>query len=68
MPSPAAPRLPRAFWAYPAFTAAALTDLATFGVLSYHLVTRHLLYAAAMRTPWRRRPPAGATTASDPAS
>ncbi|CAM5723114.1 hypothetical protein SALBM311S_09530 [Streptomyces alboniger] len=28
----------------------------------------HLQYAAAMRTPWRRWPPAGATTASDPAS
>ncbi|MEH0502184.1 hypothetical protein [Streptomyces scabiei] len=68
VPSPAAPRLPRAFCAYPAFTAVALTGLATFGVLSYHLVTRHLQYAAAMRTPWRRWPPAGATTASDPAS
>ncbi|GAA3136555.1 MFS transporter [Streptomyces rameus] len=50
------PELPRAFWAYAAFTAATLVGFATFGVLSYHLVTRHLLptatvpvlYAAAM--------------------
>jgi MFS family permease len=49
-------RLPRAFWAYAAFTAATLTGFTTFGVLSYHLVARHLmptatvpvLYAAAM--------------------
>ncbi|MEW2623755.1 MFS transporter [Streptomyces sp. NPDC048106] len=58
-PSPVEPRdsgLPRSFWAYAAFTAATLTGFATFGVLSYHLVTRHLLatatvpvlYAAAM--------------------
>ncbi|MFI2200442.1 MFS transporter [Streptomyces sp. NPDC020192] len=49
-------RLPRAFWTYAAFTAATTTGFATFGVLSYHLVERHLLtatwvpvlYAAAM--------------------
>ncbi|WP_244189208.1 MFS transporter [Streptomyces incarnatus] len=49
-------RLPRAFWTYAAFTAATTTGFATFGVLSYHLVQRHLLstawvpvlYAAAM--------------------
>ncbi|SFE46586.1 Major Facilitator Superfamily protein [Actinacidiphila alni] len=49
-------RLPREFWSYAAFTAATLTGFATFGVLSYHLVQRHLvptagvpvLYAAAM--------------------
>ncbi|WP_328752701.1 MFS transporter [Streptomyces sp. NBC_00285] len=41
-------RLPRAFWAYAAFTAATLTGFATFGVLSYHLVTRHLMSAAAV--------------------
>ncbi|MEU2056142.1 MFS transporter [Streptomyces bungoensis] len=59
--APAAPaardgRLPRAFWTYAAFTAATTTGFATFGVLSYHLVQRHLLatawvpvlYAAAM--------------------
>jgi MFS family permease len=39
-------RLPPAFWAYAAFTAATLTGFATFGVLSYHLVTRHLMSAA----------------------
>ncbi|MFC8520339.1 MFS transporter [Streptomyces sp. NPDC057257] len=51
-------RLPRAFWAYAVFAAASLTGFATFGVLSYHLVARHLmptaivpvLYAAAMAT------------------
>ncbi|WP_256255963.1 MFS transporter [Streptomyces sp. MUSC 14] len=49
-------RLPRAFWTYAAFTAATTTGFATFGVLSFHLVQRHLLtpawvpvlYAAAM--------------------
>lgn len=49
-------RLPRVFWTYAAFTAATTTGFATFGVLSYHLVQRHLLttawvpvlYAAAM--------------------
>ncbi|TQJ92565.1 MFS transporter [Streptomyces sp. SLBN-31] len=39
-------RLPRAFWTYAGFTAATTTGLATFGVLSYHLVERHLLTAA----------------------
>ncbi|MGW2741725.1 MFS transporter [Streptomyces sp. NPDC001450] len=39
-------RLPRAFWTYAAFTAATTTGFATFGVLSYHLVERHLLTAA----------------------
>lgn len=49
-------RLPRAFWTYAGFTAATTTGFATFGVLSFHLVQRHLLttawvpvlYAAAM--------------------
>ncbi|WP_370410410.1 MFS transporter [Streptomyces fradiae] len=39
-------RLPRAFWTYAAFTAATTTGLATFGVLSFHLVERQLLSAA----------------------
>ncbi|GGZ52154.1 MFS transporter [Streptomyces bluensis] len=39
-------RLPRAFWTYAAFTATTTTGFATFGVLSYHLVERHLLTAA----------------------
>lgn len=39
-------RLPAAFWTYAAFTAATTTGFATFGVLSYHLVERHLMAAA----------------------
>jgi MFS family permease len=39
-------RLPTAFWTYAAFTAATTADFATFGVLSYHLVARHLMTAA----------------------
>ncbi|MBN0047432.1 MFS transporter [Streptomyces actuosus] len=42
------PRLPRAFWVYAAFTAVTLLGFATFGVLSFHLVTRHLLPTAAV--------------------
>ncbi|GAA2476670.1 MFS transporter [Streptomyces longisporus] len=41
-------RLPRSFWVYAAFTAATLAGFATFGVLSYHLVQRHLLPTAAV--------------------
>lgn len=43
-----APRLPRAFWVYAAFTAATMVGFATFGVLSFHLVDRHLMPAAAV--------------------
>jgi MFS family permease len=43
-----APRLPRAFWVYAAFTAATMIGFATFGVLSFHLVDRHLMPAAAV--------------------
>ncbi|MEU1270287.1 MFS transporter [Streptomyces sp. NPDC005799] len=39
-------RLPRAFWTYAAFTATTTAGFTTFGVLSYHLVERHLLAAA----------------------
>ncbi|WP_327312012.1 MFS transporter [Streptomyces sp. NBC_01235] len=39
-------RLPAAFWTYAAFTAATTAGFATFGVLSYHLVERHLMAAA----------------------
>lgn len=50
------PRLPRAFWTYAIFTAVTMSGFSTFGVLSFHLVERHLLpvavipvlYAAAM--------------------
>jgi MFS family permease len=38
--------LPAAFWTYAAFTAATTAGFATFGVLSYHLVERHLMTAA----------------------
>ncbi|MET7451474.1 MFS transporter [Streptomyces sp. NPDC005574] len=38
--------LPTAFWTYAAFTAATTAGFATFGVLSYHLVERHLMAAA----------------------
>jgi len=55
-PGQDAPRLPRVFWVYAGFTAATMVGFATFGVLSFHLVARHLmpiaavpvLYAAAM--------------------
>ncbi|MFB9835283.1 MFS transporter [Actinoallomurus acaciae] len=49
-------RLPVRFWLYATFTAVSMAGSATFGVLSYHLQTRHVLaddlipitYAAAM--------------------
>ncbi|MFJ9770873.1 MFS transporter [Kitasatospora sp. NPDC101157] len=50
-PAPATPvrmPLPRAFWAYAAFTAATMTGFTTYGVLSFHLVQRHLLPASAV--------------------
>ncbi len=56
VPAAEAARLPRAFWVYAGFTATTMIGFATFGVLSFHLVDRHLmptaavpvLYAAAM--------------------
>ncbi|SEB87139.1 Sugar phosphate permease [Streptomyces misionensis] len=45
-PEPGNGRLPRAFWTYAAFTAVTTSGFAPFGVLSYHLVERHLLTAA----------------------
>lgn len=53
-------RLPTAFWTYAASTATTTAGLATFGVLSFHLVPGHLLsaawvpvlHAAAMATGW----------------
>ncbi|TWV32585.1 MFS transporter [Streptomyces misionensis] len=45
-PEPGAGRLPRAFWTYAAFTAVTTSGFAPFGVLSFHLVERHLLSAA----------------------
>jgi len=41
-------RLPGRFWAYAAFTALTMAGFATFGVLSFHLVTAGLLAAAAV--------------------
>jgi MFS family permease len=38
-------RLPTTFWTYAAFTAATTARFATFGVLSFHLVARHLMAA-----------------------
>ncbi len=50
-PSPQPPAkqpLPHAFWIYAGFTAATMSGFATFGVLSFHLVARHLLTPAAV--------------------
>ncbi|MFG2054274.1 MFS transporter [Micromonospora sp. NPDC048930] len=55
-PAPANARLPRSFWTYLAFTVLTTVGYATFGVLSFHLATRHVVppavvpvvYAAAM--------------------
>jgi len=44
----AAPRLPRSFWVYAAFTAATTAGFATFGLVSFHLVERHLVPTAAV--------------------
>lgn len=41
-----ADRLPGRFWAYAAFTGLTMAGFATFGVLSFHLVTTGLLAAA----------------------
>ncbi|GAA3567608.1 MFS transporter [Amycolatopsis ultiminotia] len=41
-------RLPRVFWIYAAFTGVTLLGYATFGVLSYHVVQRNLVPAAAI--------------------
>ncbi|MCV7108149.1 MFS transporter [Mycolicibacterium chitae] len=40
--------LPREFWLYCAFTATTMVGFATFGVLSFHMVTRGLLPPAAV--------------------
>jgi MFS family permease len=42
------PELPGLFWAYAAFTGLTMAGFATFGVISFHLVTRHLLTPAAV--------------------
>ncbi|HEU4512129.1 MAG TPA: MFS transporter [Nocardioidaceae bacterium] len=43
-----ADRLPRVFWVYAGFAGLTMTGFATFGVLSFHLVTAGLLAAAAV--------------------
>ncbi|OHU93752.1 MFS transporter, partial [Mycobacterium talmoniae] len=47
---PAAPRdgLPAVFWGYCGFTAVTMIGFATFGLLSFHMVTRGVLPAAAV--------------------
>jgi len=47
-PRPRPAPLPAAFWAYCAFTATTMIGFATFGVLSFHMVTRGILPAAAV--------------------
>ncbi|MGC5020783.1 MFS transporter [Micromonospora sp. DT47] len=55
-PAPPGGRLPRVFWTFLAFTVVTTAGYATFGVLSFHLATRHVVpvavvpvvYAAAM--------------------
>lgn len=42
------PPLPPRFWAYCAFTATTMVGFATFGVLSFHMVVRGILPAAAV--------------------
>ncbi len=42
------PKLPGVFWAYAIFTGLTMAGFATFGVISFHLVTRHLLTPAAV--------------------
>ena len=41
-------RLPLAFWGYCAFTATTMIGFATFGVLSFHMVTHGMLSASAV--------------------
>ena len=48
---PSTPRswaLPSRFWLYCGFVAITMTGFATFGLLSFHMVTHHLLTAAAV--------------------
>lgn len=47
-PSNAHERLPRAFWLYSVFTGITMAGFATFGVLSFHMVHRHILPVAAV--------------------
>jgi MFS family permease len=42
-PSPAAARLPRRYWIYSAYTAVNMAGFATWGVLAFHLQSRHVV-------------------------
>lgn len=41
-------KLPRAFWLYATFTALTASGFATFGILSFHMVERHVLMLPAV--------------------
>jgi MFS family permease len=63
---PAAPRLwalPTKFWLYCGFVAITMTGFATFGLLSFHMVTRGLLTAAAVPVVYAATMAAGALAA-----
>jgi MFS family permease len=63
---PAAPRpwpLPKKFWLYCGFVAITMTGFATFGLLSFHMVTRGLLTAAAVPVGYAATMAAGALAA-----
>lgn len=47
-PVPVRVPLPRPFWVYAIFTGMTMAGFATFGVISFHMVQRHLLAAAAV--------------------
>jgi MFS family permease len=61
VPRPA--RLPAAFWAYCAFIATTMVGFATFGLLSFHMVTRGILSAAAVPVVYAAAMGAGAVAA-----
>jgi MFS family permease len=56
-------RLPAGFWAYCAFIAATMVGFATFGLLSFHMVTRGILSAAAVPVVYAAAMGAGAVAA-----
>lgn len=63
---PAAPRawsLPKKFWLYCGFVAITMTGFATFGLLSFHMVTHGLLTAAAVPVVYAVTMAAGALAA-----
>jgi MFS family permease len=60
---PRSTRLPAGFWAYCAFIAATMIGFATFGLLSFHMVTRGILSAAAVPVVYAAAMGAGAVAA-----